>query len=120
HGNHRWRDHAGTDGSAREDVIERVPAALAGERVDRVVAMLTGLPRADVSVLVDSGAVRLRGRVVATRSTRVAEGDELEVDVPDAVEDVAAIPEADVDVPLVHVDDDVIVVDKPPEMVVHP
>jgi 23S rRNA pseudouridine1911/1915/1917 synthase len=101
-------------------MIEVVPAALAGERVDRVVAMLTGMPRADVATLVDAGAVKLRGRVVSTRSTRVAEGDELEVDVPDAVDVTSAEPEADVDVPVVHVDEAVIVVDKPPEMVVHP
>jgi 23S rRNA pseudouridine1911/1915/1917 synthase len=101
-------------------MIERVPAALAGERVDRVVAMLTGMPRADVAVLVDAGGVRLRGQVVSTRSTRVAEGDELEVDVPPPVEAAITAPEPDVDVPVVFVDDDIIVVDKPPAMVVHP
>ena len=101
-------------------MIEVVPAALAGERVDRVVAMLTGLPRAEVAGLVDAGAVKLRGRVVSNRSTRVGEGDELEVDVPDAVADTGAAPEPDVDVPVVYVDDAVIVVDKPQEMVVHP
>ena len=101
-------------------MIERVPAALDGERVDRVVAMLTGLPRAEVAVLVDSGAVRLRGRVVSKSSTRVVEGDELDVEVPEPVEPAVTAAEPDVDVPVVFVDDDVIVVDKPPAMVVHP
>ena len=101
-------------------MIERVPAALAGERVDRVVAMLTGLPRAEVTLLVDAGGVRLRGRVVSTRSTRVNEGDELEVDVPAPVEAAVTAPEPDVEVPVVFVDEDVIVVDKPASMVVHP
>jgi 23S rRNA pseudouridine1911/1915/1917 synthase len=101
-------------------VIERVPAALAGERVDRVVAMLTGLTRAEVSELVDDGAVQLRGRVVTSRSAKVAEGDELEVDVPPPVVAAAAEPEPDVDVPIVYEDDDVIVVDKPQALVVHP
>jgi 23S rRNA pseudouridine1911/1915/1917 synthase len=103
-----------------ERMKELVPAALAGERVDRVVAMLTGLPRAEVASLVDAGAVRLRGRVVSARSTRVGEGDELEIDVPEATDDTRALAEPDVDVPIVHVDDDVIVVDKPESMVVHP
>jgi RNA-binding protein YlmH len=49
-------------------VREAIPAALAGERVDRAVALLTGLPRATVSELVDSGGVRLGGRAVASRS----------------------------------------------------
>jgi 23S rRNA pseudouridine1911/1915/1917 synthase len=101
-------------------MIERVPAALDGERVDRVVAMLTGLPRAEVAVLVDAGAVRLRGRVVSKSSTRVVEGDELDVEVPEPAEPAVTAAEPDVDVPVVFVDDDVIVVDKPPAMVVHP
>jgi 23S rRNA pseudouridine1911/1915/1917 synthase len=101
-------------------VIERIPAALAGERVDRVVAMLTGLTRAEVSELIGDGAVVLAGKPVGKPSVRVAEGDELSVDVPERVEEPAASPEADVDVPVVYVDDDVIVVDKPQELVVHP
>ena len=56
---------------------ERVPAALHGERVDRVVAMLTGLTRAEAADLVTAGAVQLRGRVATKGSTKVAEGDEL-------------------------------------------
>jgi 23S rRNA pseudouridine1911/1915/1917 synthase len=102
-------------------VREIVPAALAGERVDRAVSLLTGLARGEVSDLVADGAVRLGGRAVRTRSTRVAEGDELEVDVPDAAArkpPVGADPS--VTVPVVHADEEVIVVDKPQELVVHP
>ena len=64
-------------------VREVVPEALAGERVDRVVAMVTGLSRNEVADLVDAGAVLVGGAVVTTRSTRVRAGDEIEVDVPD-------------------------------------
>ena len=101
-------------------MIERIPAALAGERVDRVVAMLTGLTRAEVSDLIAEGAVAVRGRVVVKPSVRLAEGDELAVEVPDAAPEPVAVPEPDVEVPIVHADDDVIVVDKPQELVVHP
>jgi 23S rRNA pseudouridine1911/1915/1917 synthase len=101
-------------------VREVVPGALDGERVDRVVAMLTGLTRAEVADLVDAGDVRLRGAAVTTRSVRVREGDEVEVTVPDDAGPAVAQPEADVEVPVVHVDDHVIVVDKPPDLVVHP
>ncbi len=100
---------------------ETVPAALAGERVDRAVALMTGLPRAEVADLVAEGAVRVGGHAVKARSVRVAEGDELEVDVPDAAArkpPLAADPS--VTVPVVHEDDDVIVVDKPEHLVVHP
>jgi 23S rRNA pseudouridine1911/1915/1917 synthase len=97
-----------------------VPAALDGERVDRVVAMLSGLARADVADLVAAGAVRIGGQVVPKPSRKVAEGDELEVDLPDAVEEPVAVPEPEVDVPVVFEDDHVVVVDKPQELIVHP
>jgi 23S rRNA pseudouridine1911/1915/1917 synthase len=102
-------------------VREILPDPLDGERVDRVVAMLTGLTRAEVADLVTAGAVRLRGTTVTSRSVRVRGGDELEVEVPEQRPGAElAAPEPDVDVPVVHVDDQVIVVDKPPELVVHP
>ena len=100
---------------------EQVPPALDGERVDRVVALLTGLARAQISELVRDGAVRLRDQVVTTRSSRVHAGDTVEVDVPDAevAHDVASGGD-DVEFRVVFEDDHVIVVDKPADLVVHP
>ena len=98
---------------------EEVPPALAGERVDRVVAMMTGLPRRDVASLVAAGAVRVGGRLVTVRSRKLVEGDVVEVELPDPAD---ALPRGDpsVELAVVHVDDDVIVLDKPPGLVVHP
>lgn len=98
-----------------------VPDALAGERIDRVVALLTGLPRSTVAGLVSSGQIKVSGRAVLTRSRRVQVGDEIEVD-DDAATRVVPVdlPAPEVDVVVVHADDDVIVVDKAPGMVVHP
>ena len=99
---------------------ETVPAALDGQRLDRVVAMLTGLPRSEVAALVGGGAVRVGDDVVTKPSTRVTEGDVVSVDLP-AVDHAAPVPaEPEVEVPLVHVDADVVVVDKPADLVVHP
>jgi 23S rRNA pseudouridine1911/1915/1917 synthase len=98
---------------------ETVPRALDGERVDRVVAMLTGLPRREVAELVEGGRVRLAGAPVGTRSHRVAEGDEVEVELPPPADN-RPQPDAGVEVPVVHEDDDVLVVDKPAGLVVHP
>ncbi len=98
---------------------EVVPRALDGERVDRLVAFLTGLPRSDVADLVAGGRVRLGGTTVATRSRRVAEGEVVEVDVPAATDD-RPVADSSVDVPVVYSDDQVIVVDKPAGLVVHP
>lgn len=100
---------------------EVVPPALDGERVDRVVALLTGLPRSEVAALVGDGAVRLRGATVGARSSKVAVGDTVEVDVPEAGAAVAVDGGGeDVTFHIVFADDHVIVVDKPHELVVHP
>ncbi|MEO5678583.1 MAG: S4 domain-containing protein [Acidimicrobiales bacterium] len=44
-----------------------VPGSLGGERVDKAVALLTGLARREVSQLVEAGAVRVAGRPVGHR-----------------------------------------------------
>jgi 23S rRNA pseudouridine1911/1915/1917 synthase len=99
---------------------EEVPEALAGERIDRVVAMITGRSRAEVAELVKAGAVQLGGAPVTTRSQRVVAGDVVEVEAPDPAEAAVLVPEASVEVPLVHEDADLLVVDKPAGLVVHP
>jgi 23S rRNA pseudouridine1911/1915/1917 synthase len=101
-------------------VIEVVPAALAGERVDRVVSLLTGMSRSQVATLVSQGAVRLDQTPVKTRSHRVAAGETLEVPDTPAEVTVALRPEPDIVVPVVYADESVIVVDKPAGLVVHP
>lgn len=101
-------------------VRETIPAALDGQRVDRVVAMLTGLPRTAVDELVGNGAVRIGKRTVSSRSRKLREGEVLEVDVPEQTEMPLCPPDPSVEVPVVFADDHVIVVDKPPGLVVHP
>ncbi len=97
-----------------------VPASLDGVRVDRAVALLADVSRAAVDDLVAAGRVAVDGRVVRSRSTRLAEGQILDVDRPDEADDPG--PEADpsVEFVVVHADDDVVVVDKPAGLVVHP
>jgi 23S rRNA pseudouridine1911/1915/1917 synthase len=95
-----------------------IPAALDGERVDRVVAFLTGVPRTEAADLVRAGGARLGGRVVTKGSQRVVTGLELEVDVPERGPQVG--PDPAVELSIIHADPDVIVVDKPAGLVVHP
>ena len=98
---------------------ETIPEPLAGERVDRVVAMLTGLARSEVAELVATGAVRLAGRPVHVRSERVRAGTEVEVELAETSDDtLSGAPE--VPVAIVHVDEHVVVVDKQAGLVVHP
>lgn len=96
-----------------------VPAALAGERLDRVVATVTGVSRAVAAALVADGSVEIDGRVERAAKTRVAEGASLTIEVPEP-EAAGVRGDPSVDVPVVFEDDDVLVIDKPAGLVVHP
>lgn len=101
-----------------------IPEALSGERVDRVVALLSGRTRAEVSRLIAAGGVSLSGVTVSVPSRRVHTGDLLEIDpvlLTHTVFDKAAVSaEGGVRFRVVYEDQAVIVVDKPPGLVVHP
>jgi 23S rRNA pseudouridine1911/1915/1917 synthase len=103
-----------------ETLREEVPAALAGERVDRAVAMLIGCSRAEAADLVAAGGVRVRGKAAKSRSQKLHEGDLLEIDGIDRPPPQALVPDPDVPLDVVHEDADVLVVDKAPGIVVHP
>ena len=102
-------------------VVEEVPAALVGERLDRVVALATGLTRAQVQRLIAEGQVRLDGSVETRPGRRLALGQRVAVQ---ATEDAAPVggPGADPGVrfSVVHEDPWLLVVDKPAGLVVHP
>jgi 23S rRNA pseudouridine1911/1915/1917 synthase len=95
-----------------------VPSGLAGERLDRAVALITGWTRREVEELVAAGAVLLDGEPVP-KSRRLVTGSVIELL---ADPEVAGAPEADPSVPVDvrHEDADVIVVSKPAGLVVHP
>ena len=73
---------------------------------------------ARLAKLLAEGAVSRGGEVMRNPKTRVAEGEVFEV----VVEDAAEVETAAEDIPLtiVYEDDDIVVVDKPAGMVVHP
>jgi 23S rRNA pseudouridine1911/1915/1917 synthase len=96
-----------------------VPAALDGERVDRAVAFLTGRPRSEVNDLIVAGAVRIQGRAVVNRSRKLRAGEVIDMDLPDRA-DPKPRAQRGIELVVVHEDDDVVVVDKPPGLVVHP
>ena len=96
-----------------------VPAALDGERLDRVVAMVTGVSRAIAAALVDGGSVEVDGEVERSVKRRVADGTRVRIELPaNEIAGVQADPTVVVEV--VYEDADVVVVDKPPGVVVHP
>ncbi|MGH7540735.1 MAG: RluA family pseudouridine synthase [Gemmatimonadota bacterium] len=95
-----------------------VPAALAGERVDRALATLTGWSRAEIGRLCAGGDVLVGGRPVP-KSRRLAADEVVELLAEPEVAGPPA-PEPHVVVAVRHADDDVIVVAKPAGLVVHP
>jgi len=95
-----------------------VPPQAAGERLDRWLAAAgVGPSRAFVQRLIDAGLVTVDGRP-ASASQRVRPGQRVVVDIPPP-EPLEAQPEA-IPLDVVYEDDDIIVVNKPQGMVVHP
>jgi 23S rRNA pseudouridine1911/1915/1917 synthase len=96
-----------------------VPDGLDGMRVDAGLARLLGLSRTVIAELAAAGEVRLDGRA-AGKSDRLVAGSLLEVSLPepDAPLTVLTVPVEGLVV--LHEDDDIVVVDKPVGVAVHP
>ncbi len=91
-----------------------------GERVDRVLAARLegdGLSRSALSKLCDEGRVTVRGAAVKA-SYKLRAGDEVAVDVPPPEPSTAVAQ--DIPLTVVYEDRDLLVVDKPAGLVVHP
>ena len=96
-----------------------IPLDLAGQRLDRALARL--LPeesRSRLSRLIDEGHVRVEGRQ-ATASLKVRSGESVEVALAPRPADTSFQPEA-IELVVVHEDDELLVIDKPAGLVVHP
>jgi 23S rRNA pseudouridine1911/1915/1917 synthase len=102
------------------NVREPVPAGLVGERLDRVVSMMTGVSRAAASAVVASGAVQVNDNVVTSRTHRLELGDVVDVPAPSVAVAPTVEPDASVPLTIVYEDADVVVVNKAPGVVVHP
>jgi 23S rRNA pseudouridine1911/1915/1917 synthase len=93
-----------------------VPADLQGERADKIVAVLADLSRGRVKVLIDADQISIEGSPVKA-SDRLDAGVVIEVINEVVAEEVAA---TEIAFDVAYLDDEVIVVDKPPGLVVHP
>ena len=95
-----------------------VPGPLAGERIDRAVALLTGWSRGDVQDLLARDAIIVDGRPVG-KSHRLVEGTVIEL-LEEPTTGAPPAADATVVVDVRYADDDVIVLAKPAGLVVHP
>ncbi|MFA9201868.1 MAG: RluA family pseudouridine synthase [Cypionkella sp.] len=87
-------------------------------RLAKALAEASGLSRERVKALIAAGAVSLDGKAAANGSARIAGGEGFAIALP-APEPLDAQPQ-DIPLHIVFEDDDLIVVDKPPGLVVHP
>ena len=94
------------------------PEECAGQRLDKAISeMLPSVSRSMAQKLIGEGSVILNGKT-AGKSDKVRSGDEITVFVPDPVE-LEAVPQ-DIPLDIVYEDADLLVVNKPKGMVVHP
>jgi 23S rRNA pseudouridine1911/1915/1917 synthase len=102
---------------------QRLQVTVAGDegsvRLDRVLAVrLAQLSRSRLKALILAGSVTLKGAPVRDPAYHVSTGDTITIDVPEAV---AAEPAGEaIALDIVYEDDDIIVIDKPKGLVVHP
>jgi 23S rRNA pseudouridine1911/1915/1917 synthase len=95
-----------------------VAAEQIGQRLDRVLASATALSRTRLKALIQDGAVIVDARTIRDPGYRVNVGDAIVVAVP---EPEAAEPEGEsIPLNIVFEDDEIIVIDKPAGLVVHP
>jgi 23S rRNA pseudouridine1911/1915/1917 synthase len=102
-----------------EQRLVPVPEGLAGERLDAALARMLGMSRTKAAELVDSGGVRMDG-VVPAKSDRVVAGAWLDLTIPTAPAAPAVRPETVDDLRIIHDDVDLVVIDKPVGVAVHP
>ena len=89
----------------------------AGERLDSFLAAGLAVSRSAAARLCEEGRVTVGGRALA-KNYRLAGGEELTVEIPEAED--TAVEAQDIPLDVVYEDEDVIVVNKPVGMVVHP
>ena len=98
-------------------MIYTVKAEDAGKRLDAYLAEYASLSRSAAAKLIEAASVTVGGKKTE-KKYQVKVGDEIELVIPEA-EDYEAIPE-NIPLDVVYEDNDIIVINKPSGMVVHP
>ena len=100
------------------DFFFRIDSDFAGERIDKTLSDLcSDFTRSHIQHIIDGGEVRVNGNPVS-KSFKVSVGDEISFSMPE-LKTLEAKPE-NIPLDIVYEDDDLLVVNKPRGMVVHP
>jgi 23S rRNA pseudouridine1911/1915/1917 synthase len=103
-----------------DERVQEIPESLAGERVDVGLSRMFGISRSRAAELLSQGSVQLDGRRPA-KSERLVPGAVIDVVLPQVEEDpLAVVPELVDGLSVIHDDNDIVVVDKPVGVAVHP
>jgi 23S rRNA pseudouridine1911/1915/1917 synthase len=95
-----------------------VPESASGQRIDKFLSdFLDGQSRSYLQKLVKEGRVFVQGKSVKA-NYRIAEGEEIRLEIPE-LEEPDILPE-NIPLDIIYEDDDLLVVNKPKGMVVHP
>jgi len=105
-------------GPLGETLRMTIPADAAPQRADRIASDLSGLSRSHVQRLISEGRLTSAGRPLKANAIVLA-GATLELALPPPVEP-GIEPRPDIEVRVVHEDADLLIVDKPAGLVVHP
>ena len=92
-----------------------------GVRLDSFVtdAFDSAYSRSFYKRLIDDGKITVNGKTVTKAGTKLAAGDVVEADIPEPVEDGSFVAQ-DIPLDIVYEDSDLLVINKPQGMVVHP
>lgn len=88
-----------------------------GERIDRFISNATGQTRSGVAKLIEGGMVTVNGKKIE-KNYKLRLGDIVEIEFPEPIADEAVAENIPLDV--VFEDKDIIVINKPKGMIVHP
>ncbi|MCH8178576.1 MAG: RluA family pseudouridine synthase [Proteobacteria bacterium] len=98
----------------------QVPVAAHGQRLDAFLgAQITAYSRSHLKSLIEAGCVSVSGQVVSTPSRKVAQGQQIEVQLRPTAQSLAFVAEP-MALPIVFEDAHLLVIDKPAGLVVHP
>jgi 23S rRNA pseudouridine1911/1915/1917 synthase len=101
-------------------IREEIPAALGGERLDRIVSLLTDISRSDAATLVTDGGALIDGVISTSGKVRVSVGQIIEIDTAKIPRRQLPVGDDTIEITVAYADGDVIVIDKPAGLVVHP
>jgi 23S rRNA pseudouridine1911/1915/1917 synthase len=107
-----------TAGSGEQRTLQ-VPDGMGGERVDVGLARMFGISRSKAADLVAQGLVEVDGQA-AMKSDRLVPGSLLDVTFPQETDPLEVRAEVVEGIGIIHDDDDIVVVDKPVGVAVHP